>query len=222
MTFITLGLTPLILWRDHHAFNWCVLIKTWLLLELKREIWIFQFYYTLVKPLFLFLMINLSPMEETQFVRNLDDLRQTFIHTSGRHAQQIIVNTHLYTDSEKQSTQYDCEVQLAPVAMEAELDVRTYSLMRTTKASLFLAGGRGAAGRRFNLKIRDSSRCFLWLSFRKSSKRLNFNALPFDTWKSALIIHLLLLALGSHLQNDPPTFLFSCRASLAWVALIAW
>lgn len=113
MTFITLGLMPLILWRDHRAFNWCVLIKTWLLLELKREIWIFQFHYTLVKPLFLFLMINLFPMEENQFDRNFDDLRQTSIHTAGRHTQQLSVNTHLYTHSEKQSTQHNMIVRLS-------------------------------------------------------------------------------------------------------------
>lgn len=218
MTFITLGLIPLILWRDDHAFNWCVLIKTWLLLELKREIWLFQFHYTLVKPLFLFPMINLSPKEETQFDRNFDDLRQTSIHTAGRHTQQLSVNTHLYTHKAVNSTQHDCEVvQLAPVAMEAELDVRTYSLMRTTKASLFLAGGRGAAGRRFNLKIRDSSRCFLWLSFRKSSKRLNFSALPLDTWKSALIIHLLLLARGYHIFSKMTDLPFFFPAGRVWL-----
>lgn len=204
--------------KSPSCFNWCVLIKTWLLLELKRELWIFQFHYTLVKPLFLFLMINLSPMEKTQFVRNFDDLRQTAIQTWGRHAQQLIVNTFVHTFRKVVNSKHDCEVvQVAPVIMEVVLDIRTYSLIRTTKASLFLAGGRGAAGRRFNLKIRDSSRCFLWLSFRKSSKRLNFNALPLDTWKSALIIHLLLLAWGSHNFSKMTDLPFFFPAGRVWL-----
>lgn len=63
----------------------------------------------------------------------------------------------------------------------------TYSRMRTTKASPFLAGGRGAGGLCPALRMRVSSWCFLWLSFKKSSKRLNFNGLPFDTYKKAEI-----------------------------------
>lgn len=49
----------------------------------------------------------------------------------------------------------------------------TYCLMRTAKASLFLAGGSGSAGLCLTLWMRVSSRCCVWLSFKKSSKRLN-------------------------------------------------
>lgn len=59
----------------------------------------------------------------------------------------------------------------------------TNSLMRTAKASLFLAGGRGGGGLCSVLRMRVSSRCALWLSFKKSSKRLNFSGLPLDTWR---------------------------------------
>lgn len=102
--------------------------------------------------------------------------------------------------------------------------------MRTAKASLFLAGGWGTAGRCSDLRIRVSSRCFLWLSFRNSSRRLNFIGLPFDVWKDAqeytFINHLSLFKKSgggkSPYNKLALTFLLSSKASLAWVALIAW
>lgn len=52
--------------------------------------------------------------------------------------------------------------------------------MRTTKASLFLAGGRGSGRPCWALWMRLSSRRCVWLSFKKSSKRLNL-IFPLDT-----------------------------------------
>lgn len=57
----------------------------------------------------------------------------------------------------------------------------THSRMRTAKANLYLAGGGGAGGLCFSRRMRVSSRCFRWLSFKKSSKRLNLVGAPLQT-----------------------------------------
>lgn len=107
---------------------------------------------------------------------------------------------------------------------------RAYSRTRTAKTRLFLDGGRAGGGLRWARIKRTSSRFFLQLHLWNSSRRLNFSPRPFFVCRGNKDVHeeqrdegcIVVVRVRLSTWACSPTFLFSSKACLAWVALMAW